>query len=346
VFGLGLIAVGTFLRGRFTLTALLVLAAGAVHPTAALWFGLWLAAAAVLLHERLRRWLLAAAVPAGLLAAWALTAGPLEGRLGVMDDDWLRMIAEKSYLFPLEWPAHAWILNLGYLPVIGVIYWKRSRAGLVNTRERALTLGSCALAGAFGLALVLQAFKIQLAFQLQPARLFLMFDFLATIYVVWAAAEGPFPHLRRAQLVALVIIAFSVARGGYVIVEGRRPLVQLTIPDDDWGRVMAWARTTDRRSGWLADPLHASLYGTSLRLAAERDVCVEALKDVALGIYDREIARRTDERMRLLAHFLDISAGEALAIGGKYDLDYFVAEKRLALPVVFESGALRVYRLR
>ena len=137
-----------------------------------------------------------------------------------------------------------------------------------------------------------------------------------------------------------------MARGVYVIVEARRPLVQLTIPDDDWGRVMAWARTTDRDSAWLADPLHAALYGTSLRVAAERDVLVEALKDPALGIYDREIARRTDERTRVLAHFLNLSAEDALRIGAKYDLDYLIVAKTLDLPLAFESGPLRVYRLR
>jgi hypothetical protein len=345
-FGLGLIAVGAFLRGRFAFAALLVLAGGAVHPTAALWFAVWLAAAGVLLPGPQRRWLVGAAAPLGLIAVWTLTDGPLAGRLGVMDDDWLRMLAGKTYLFPLQWPPHAWILNLGYLVLIGVIYWKRQRAGLVGDRERALTLGSCALAAVFGVALILQAFKIILAFQLQPARLFLVLDFLATVYVVWAAAEGIVPRVRRARLVAVAIMALSMARGGYVIVQARRPLVQLTIPGDDWGRVMTWARTTDRGTGWLADPLHAALYGTSLRVAAERDVFVEALKDAALGIYDREIARRTNERMWLLKDFLDLTAEDARTIGAKYDLDYLIVEKTLNLPLAFESGALRVYRLR
>jgi hypothetical protein len=147
-------------------------------------------------------------------------------------------------------------------------------------------------------------------------------------------------------LVAVAIMALSMARGGYVIVQARRPLVQLTIPGDDWGRVMTWARTTDRGTGWLADPLHAALYGTSLRVAAERDVFVEALKDAALGIYDREIARRTNERMWLLKDFLDLTAEDARTIGAKYDLDYLIVEKTLNLPLAFESGALRVYRLR
>jgi hypothetical protein len=122
--------------------------------------------------------------------------------------------------------------------------------------------------------------------------------------------------------------------------------MQLTIPADDWGRVMAWARTTDKRSHWLADPLHAALYGTSVRVAGERDVFVEAIKDASLGLYDRNIAQRTADRMKLVGQFLDLTTQDVVSIAPRYELDYLVAEKPFDLPVVFESGALRVYRLR
>src|SRR5688500_14929797 len=42
-YGLGLLAVAAFLRGRLGMVAALVACAGAVHPTAALWFAIWLA---------------------------------------------------------------------------------------------------------------------------------------------------------------------------------------------------------------------------------------------------------------------------------------------------------------
>src|SRR5688500_20374422 len=42
-FGFGLLAVAAFLRGRLGMVAALVACAGAVHPTAALWFAIWLA---------------------------------------------------------------------------------------------------------------------------------------------------------------------------------------------------------------------------------------------------------------------------------------------------------------
>jgi len=120
--------------------------------------------------------------------------------------------------------------------------------------------------------------------------------------------------------------------------------VQHTIEDDDWGRVMAWARKTGKGSGWLADPLHAD--GTSVRVAGERDVFVEAVKDTALGMYDRDIAVRTDTRLRELAYFSILTPETARELGTRYDLDYLVTERTLDLPLAFGSGALRVYRLR
>jgi hypothetical protein len=73
---------------------------------------------------------------------------------------------------------------------------------------------------------------------------------------------------------------------------------------------------------------------------------VEAVKDAALGMYDRRIAVRTDERLRALPDFEGLTAGRARALAAGYDLDYLVTEGTLNLPLAFESGALRVYRLR
>ena len=179
-----------FLRKRDAAAAATIAVAAVLHPTAAVWFAIWLAAAIAIANPQMRRLMLVAAVPVGILSVWALVAGPLAGRLSVMDDEWRRMLSTKEYLFILEWPAHAWILNLGYLPLIGWLYVRRQRSGLVGDRERALVLGSSALAAVFVVFLVLQAMHIVLSFQLQPARLFLMFDLLATVYAVWALAEG------------------------------------------------------------------------------------------------------------------------------------------------------------
>src|SRR5690606_7065661 len=128
-YALGAVAIATFLRGRHSLTFGLLLVAAVVHPTTAIWFGIWLLAATALSEPRLRTLAIAAGLAGVLVAAWLL-AGPLSARLVVMDPEWRGFLAEKTYLFPLEWPAYAWILNLGYLVLIGWIYRMRRRAGL------------------------------------------------------------------------------------------------------------------------------------------------------------------------------------------------------------------------
>ena len=125
-----------------------------------------------------------------------------------------------------------------------------------------------------------------------------------------------------------------------------RRVAQITIADDDWGRAMAWARASEPGSGWLANPDHAARYGTSVRVAAERDVYVEAIKDGAVGMYDRRVAIRTRDRVEALGDFMTLTPEHARLIARQYDLDYLVTEGRLDLPLAFSSGAIRVYRLR
>jgi hypothetical protein len=183
---------------------------------------------------------------------------------------------------------------------------------------------------------------------LQVSRLFWMLDFLAVIYLVWALAEGPVAATGRARLTAIALLCLSAVRGGYVkFVEfPQRPLAQVSIPDNDWGRAMAWARTTDVRSQWLADPIHAARYGMSLRVAAERDVFVEGIKDAAIGMYDRPTAIRTRDRLAAIGDFSALSAERARTLASTYQLDYLVAERALDLPLAFQSGEVRIYRLR
>jgi hypothetical protein len=110
--------------------------------------------------------------------------------------------------------------------------------------------------------------------------------------------------------------------------------------------VANWAQATPRGTGWLAHPNHASKYGTSFRMAAGRDVFVEPVKDAAIGMYDRSIALRTRDRRHLLEDFDQLSSERARQIGRISDLDYLVTESPTALPLVFQSGALRIYSLR
>ncbi len=348
-FALGALAMASFLRRRLALSFLLVGIAGAVHPTTALWFGVWFTAAAWIAYPRLRAPIAGLAVIGGIAALWALSAGPLAGRLAAMDADWRATLVTRDYLFPLEWPLYPWVLNLGYLPLIAWIYMRRQGSGLTDGHERALVLGSASLLAVFAVALVLHAMDVIISIQLQPARVFWMFDFLATIYLVWLLAEGL--PLRRAPLygvrgLAVLILCLSAARGAYVLVESERPLMQVSIRDDDWGKVMAFARTTAKDSHWLAHPFHAALYGTSLRIAGERDVFVEGMKDIAIGMYDREVAMRTAERLAALPNFESLNASGVRTLAAEYDLDYVVTESRMDLPMAFESGRLRVYRLQ
>ncbi len=211
-FAIGAIAIVSFLRGRYGAMWLLVAVAGALHPTTALWFAIWLGVATVLAEPRLRL-PTAVGVGAGVVAvAWALYAGPLAGRLVRMDAVWLETLASKDYLFPLNWPPAAWLVNLGYVPIILWIYQRRRAAGLLVPREGALVAGCLSLVLVFAATLAPNAARIALAIQLQPARIFWMLDFLAVIYVVWAAAEGAggvTNNLRRARMVALAIVLLS-----------------------------------------------------------------------------------------------------------------------------------------
>jgi hypothetical protein len=347
-FALGAWALVCFLRGRDGWALLLVVAAGLVHPTTALWFAVWLAVAAVVANRRLIAPAIAAGVAGAAAGAWALTAGPLAGRLHTMDPEWVATLVTKDYLFPLEWPWSVWLINLSYPALILWLYRQRRTAGLVLPRETAMVAGSLSLLVIFLASLPFNAARVQIAIQLQPARAFWMLDFLATIYAVWSLVEGGRASARRGRLVAAIVCLLTVSRGAYVafVAFPNRPMFATGLPDSDWGRAMAWARQSSPASHWLADPAHAVLYGTSLRVAGERDVFVEAIKDQAIGMYDRRVAMRTRDRVAEVGNFHALTPERARALAARYDIDFLVSEETLDLPVAFASGALKVYRLR
>lgn len=347
-FALGTLALASFLgRGRLVPGAL-VIAAGLLHPTTALWFAIWLGVATAV-EDRASRAPLAASAALGLLGSiWLLSSGPLAGKLAIMDAEWLATLVTKDYLFPLDWPPDVWLINLAYAPIILAIYRRRRAATVLMWGETGLVIGCLSLLMVFGLALPLNAARVSIVVQLQIPRIFWMLDLLATIYVVWALAEGRAGTARRAQVTAAVVLAASLARGSYVMFLKfpDRPIAELAVADDDWGRAMAWARSTRRDSGWIADPMHAARHGTSLRVAGERDVFVEAVKDTAIGMYERGVAIRTRDHLAQLTDFDGMTPARARALAARHGLDYLVSEHPLDLPVAFQSGALRVYRLR
>jgi hypothetical protein len=344
-FAFGVIAIATFLRGRPVLAACALVGAGSLHPTTTLWFAVWLAVA-IFATARVR-WPFAVVVAALAVAGWwAFAIGPLAGRLTLMDPEWLEALAGKDYLFPLQWPVAAWLANLAYVPIILLAYRRRAMSGLASRTERGMVIGSVALVAVFFVALALNAARVALAIQLQPARIFWMLDFTATVYVVWALAEGGLLARLRPVSVAAVLAVLTLVRGAYVMrVEfPERPLFGTAVPGD-WGRIAVWAQATPKDTGWLADPVHAARYGTSLRMAAARDVYVEGTKDAAIGMYDRTIAFRTRDRLREVGDFPALSVEQIQALGHQYGLGYFISEQQYSLPLAFEAGAIRVYRI-
>jgi hypothetical protein len=347
-FALGVLALVTFLRRRTLATLAIVAAAAAVHPTTALWFGVWLGMATVADDRRFRIPAAIAAAIAGAALVWAAVDGPLAGRFTRMDTEWLATLETKDYLFPADWPLTVWVLNLSYVPIVVWLYVARKKAGLLAEREGALVAGCLGLFAVFCAALPFNAAAVQIAVQLQPARVFWMLDFLATLYVVWALSEWRSEGFARGKRLAWILLLCSAARGTYALVIEfpDRSLARIDVRDTDWGRVMRWARTTGTDSYWLADPLHAVLYGTSVRVAGHRDVFVEGVKDQAIGMYDRGVAMRTRDRLAAIGDFSTLTVDRARALAREYGLDYLVTDRTLDLPVAFGSGRLRVYALR
>lgn len=346
-FALGLWAVAAFLERRGRAALVLLAAAAAIHPTTALWFLIWLGAAALLGRPAWRARLVTAAAVAAVGGAIALWRGPLAGHLAIMDADWLAAIGEKD-LFPLAWPLDAWITNLVTIPIVLLCWRARQRAGLTVPGETPVALGAMALVLLFVCWLPFDAAHFALAVQMQVARVFWLLDFLATVYLVWWFAEGSAAAPRRAALVASLLLAASLARGVYTcFVEfPDRRIFAVDVQHEDWRDAMAFARASDPRSGWLADPHHAAKYGSSLRAAGHRDVLMEAMKDRAIAMYDRNIALRVADRRRALEALQWDTPDGARALARRFGLDYMITDRALELPLAHRSGTLFIYQLR
>jgi hypothetical protein len=63
-------------------------------------------------------------------------------------------------------------------------------------------------------------------------------------------------------------------------------------------------------------------------------------------MYERDVAIRTRDRLTELEDYDRLTAGRALGLAAKYDLDFMVSEQDLALPVAYSSGLLKIYRLK
>ena len=109
---------------------------------------------------------------------------------------------------------------------------------------------------------------------------------------------------------------------------------------------MRWIARTPPSSHVLADPGHAWKYGTSVRVAGERDVYLEEVKDVALALYSRDVAMRVLGRIQDAAGFDSITPDRALALAHQYDLNYLVIDHDMTLPLAYRNAQFRIYALK
>ena len=148
-FAFGVWAIATYLRGKVGVALVLVALACATHPTTGLWFGIWIVVALAVSDAKWRAPVIALCAVAAAAGVWAVSFGPLRGRLGRMDAAWASVLAGKDYIFPSDWGASFWLVNFGYLAVASAIYEMRRRRGLTLPREPGLLIGAVSLAVLF-----------------------------------------------------------------------------------------------------------------------------------------------------------------------------------------------------
>lgn len=358
-FGLGVIALACALKNRWRWTMGLWLAGALIHPTTAAWFAAFIIGG--LLFERFVSLGAARILPAlAVLLGVAYVAGPHVGaRLHVpaqffMDPTWTAVFADKDYIFVSQWPWWAWAFNLAYLPLLWLAYQRRVSTGAAAPNEGRLIAGATVLLALFAGSVLLSEARLAIAVQLQVSRVFWWMDLMFAAYAGWWLTTDPFvtklAGVWAPRLAVAAIAITSFGRGVFTVGEGGpdRSLFRLSLPDDDWSRTMQWLRT--QPSDWLvlADPDHAWKYGTSLRVAASRDVVLESVKDSAISLYDRTVAMRTAERTHALANFTAMSAADAKRVAAQYGASVMVTEaaQTLALPKLYANGTFVVYDLR
>jgi hypothetical protein len=346
-FALGAWAIATYLRGRIAPSLALVGFAFAIHPTTAMWFAIWIGVA-VLVSERAWRAPLEAIAAAGAGAAlWAVTLGPLRGHLTRMDPLWASAMAGKDYIFPSDWNASFWLVNLSCLAVAFAVYWLRRRRGVAIPREIGLLAGGTALVVVFLISWPLMIAGVALALQLQTSRVFWMLDFLAAMYLAWLFAEAPRSLTVRRVAVAVAVVA-AIGRGVFVwgSEHAGNPIARIGFPQDNWTDVMQWISRTPPDTHVLADAGHAWKYGSSVRVAGERDVYLEEVKDLALALYSRDVAVEALRRIADVRDFDSFTPEQLQALAARYDLDYLVIDRDVDLPVVYRNDQFRVYSLQ
>jgi hypothetical protein len=262
-----------------------------------------------------------------------------------MDPAWQNVLIEKNYLFPDRWPLDAWLVCAVYVAVILFAAARRRQRDELTIRERGVLAGAATLLGLFIIAVPLLVARSALAIQLQPARIFWLFDLLATVAIIWVAESTARIGPKLVAALTIVLLVASAARGLYLMQVRfpERAMFRAAPADSPWQEVMRFAQATDPRSHWLAHPNHAFLYGSSLRVSGRRDVFVEATKDPAVAMYDRRVAMRVAERLPLVSNFDGLTIDGVAALARRYELDFMVTEQTLPLAIAFSRPPLFVY---
>ena len=357
-FALGVIAVAMVLRRKYGPALLLVAASVLVHVTTGAWFVVLIGVAGVRMSGVLRhaffrgpRPLILVAIAAMIAAVGGLAmSARLQPLITPIDAAWLEVIATKDSLFPNEWPAWAWLAN-GGLPVVllGIHHW-RGRLGTRTAEDDGLVTGALALTCIFVVSVPFVALHWTFPTQLQISRVFWLIEFVTLLYGVALVTDLSRRHGALTLRVATaVVLAVSVARGAYVMLveHPERRIFEVSLPASDWTAAMQWLATQPVDVNVLADPGHALLYGSSVRVAAQRDVVLEDAKDTAVALYSRDVAVRVGERRLNLANFAQLSSERAAALSRRYEVDYLVtAGAPLSFPVAYTNATFRIYDMR
>lgn len=347
-FGIGLLAISAILHRRLWTAIGLVAAAAVVHITTGMWFAVLIGVAVIVLEPRMRRPAAAAAVASLAVATIAFLGGPLAAASARMDDEWLMALASKDSLFPSDWPLWAWAVNLALPAVLWWIHRRRQASGEATPADGALCWGAVALAATFVASVPLVAAHWTLPTQLQISRVFWLVDFVLLVYMIALLVDWrPGRTMRWPAVAAGILLTISVSRAIYVMrVEfPERSLFEVRVRPSPWQDAMAWLGRGPIGAHVLADPGHAWRYGTSVRVAAGRDVFLEETKDSALAIYSRDVAMRVTERLQAIGNFAELTPERARELAGRYSLDYLVTEASMPLALAYENGTFRVYAL-
>lgn len=346
-FAVGMLAIAAVLRRRGWLAVALTILAAVIHTTTALWFALLLGVALAILDPLFRRLSVFGMAIVGVVLAWAALAGPLSGAWTRMDPVWLQAVASKDSLFADQWPAWAWVSNLGLLGILWGAHAIRLRRGMARPTDTAIVWGATALVAVFLVTLPLVIARVSLVVEFQISRVFWLVDLLATLYLLAVIVESPDRGRRLGPRLAVLVMAIAVARGSYIMLVERpeRDLFAITVPASPWEEAMAWLATQPVDTHVLADPGHGWKFGTSVRVTAGRDVLLEEVKDSAIAIYSRAVAMRVVERTTAIGDYSAMTAERATALAARYDLDVIVTEADMPLPLAYRNAQFRIYRL-